>query len=512
MSGNNGFFSFLEERATSINSILCVGLDPHETDLKTFKSKHSDVAEDTEAAFLFCKDIVEKTKHVASAYKPNSAFFEALGDDGMKTLKRVLDCIPKEIPVVLDVKRGDISSTATAYAAAAYDKLGAHCVTLHPYMGFDSIGPFVGENASHGAFVLCKTSNPSSEDFETAKLADGTMLYESVAKKCAEWNKNNNIGLVVGATDVVALGKSRAAAPKLWILAPGVGFQAGNLEEAAKAGLREDGLGLLVPVSRGIARADDIKAAAESFRDQLNSVRESLRESASKKSKTEDIEELKEYQTNFINLALDCQVLRFGSIKLKSGRMSPYFFNAGLFFTGTAMDQLGRAYAERIVESKIEFDVVFGPAYKGISIAAAIVIALKRDFGIDKPWAYNRKEKKDHGEGGVLVGAPVNGKRILVVDDVITAGTAIRQSIDMLSKENASVIGVIVALDRQEKATDTSSESAIQAVKKEFGFDVFSIVGLDDLLAFLKKKGGEFDPSILADVQAYRTKYGVDYN
>jgi len=220
-------------------------------------------------------------------------------------------------------------------------------------------------------------------------------------------------------------------------------------------------------------------------------------------------QDLAAFQKGFFDLALKCGVLKFGEFTLKSGRKSPYFFNAGLFNTGSALDGLGRYYAERIIASKIEFDVLFGPAYKGIPLAAVIALSLSRDFGRDVPFAYNRKEAKDHGEGGVLVGAPVKGQRVLVVDDVITAGTAIRESISMLGKENASVAGVVIALDRQEKKSDTEDQSAIQAVKEEFGFDVFPIVALDDLLAYLKSNGGA-QADALASVEAYRAEYGVD--
>lgn len=494
-----------------INSLVCVGLDPHASDVAAFKTAHG-ITDDAEAAFQFSKVLVDATQHVAAAYKPNAAFFEALGAPGVSALERLVQSIPAGIPVVLDVKRGDISTTAEAYATAAFDSCKAHCVTLSPYMGSDSIMPFVGKDASRGAFVLCKTSNPSSEDLETVALSEGGLLYERVAQLCEKWNDNNNVGLVVGATDVEALARSRAAAPSLWILAPGVGFQGGDLEAAAKAGLREDGMGLLVPVSRGISRAEDPKAAAEKFRDMINGVRSSVEQPEAKRAKVEEAGEgdvLAPYQKQFFELALKCEVLKFGKFTLKSGRESPYFFNAGLFNSGSALDGLGDFYAEAIVRSGVEFDVLFGPAYKGIPLASVIATSLYRKFGKDVPVAYNRKEKKDHGEGGLLVGAPVRGKRVLVVDDVITAGTAIRECIDILSVEDAKISGVVIALDRQERAKE-GDLSAIQAVKKEFGFDVHSIVCLDDLLSFLRSTGTKFDAEVLSAVEAYRKEYGVD--
>lgn len=523
MDGDKSFFSKLSSRCLEVNSLICVGLDPHSTDLEKYRAKleNGNNLEESVVATEFCKRLVNETKHLAAAYKPNAAFFEALGEGGFKALKDVIDYIPDNIPVVLDNKRGDISSTAEAYATASYDKFKASCVTLHPYMGYDSIKPFVEKTESSGAFVLCKTSNPSSKDFETLSLNDGGFLYERIAKKCSEWNDGcGNIGLVVGATDVVAMERTRKVAPQLWILAPGVGFQGGNLEETVSKGLRMDGLGLLIPISRGISRADSPKDAIENFSKQVNDTRTKFLENASEESKSKkgkiETNNIEQYQIDFFKLSLKCGVLRFGDFTLKSGRKSPYFFNAGLYNTGSALADLGRFYAECIVKNKLEYDVIFGPAYKGIPLAAIIAASLYRDFNIDKPFAYNRKEAKDHGEGGLLVGASVKGKKVLVVDDVITAGTAIRESINILAKESATVSGVVIALDRQEKTGKEGALeniSAIQAVKKEFGFDVASIVALDDLLSFLSKistqSSDNDNKDSLKAVKAYREKYGT---
>jgi len=492
-----GFFGGLEERVREINSLICVGLDPHSSDVASYREKTQSQLSDAKLALELCLNLVNATKHVACAFKPNAAFFEAFGAEGVEALKDLIGMIPDEIPVVLDVKRGDISTTADAYATACFDYYKAQCVTLHPYMGSDSILPFIEKG---GAFILCKTSNPSSNELETLRLADGSLLYEKVATLSSEWNKQgNNVGLVVGATDAHALKVARKAAPNLWILAPGVGFQGGNLEESAAAGLREDGMGLLIPISRGISRASDPKAAAEEFRDKVNAVRG---------MKTDTGPSLPEHQKGFFELALGCGVLKFGSFTLKSGRCSPYFFNAGLFNSGSAIARLGEYYADTIMESGLKFDVLFGPAYKGIPLATAIAVALFTKYGKDVPVAYNRKEAKDHGEGGLLVGAPVKGTRVLIVDDVITAGTAIRESLDILSEEGASVAGVVIALDRQERASDTTDLSAIQGVKKEFDVDVISIVGLAELLKFLQTYS--IDENAAASVQAYRDRYGVN--
>ncbi|MEZ5541505.1 MAG: orotate phosphoribosyltransferase [Pseudomonadota bacterium] len=213
---------------------------------------------------------------------------------------------------------------------------------------------------------------------------------------------------------------------------------------------------------------------------------------------------MKGYQHEFIDFAIRAGVLRFGEFTLKSGRVSPYFFNAGLFNTGAHLARLGRCYAQAIVDSAIDFDVLFGPAYKGIPLAAAASIALADRHGRDVPWCFNRKESKDHGEGGNLVGAALAG-RVLVIDDVITAGTAIRESVDIIRGAGATLAGVVIALDRQERGR--GERSAIQEVEDTLGVPVVSIVRLEHLLEYLATQPGH-DVDI-ARIEAYRAEYGV---
>ncbi len=278
------FFTFLEKRVDDSSSLLCVGLDPHIPDLK----------EPTAASALdFCLTLVRQTAPYAAAFKPNAAFFEVFGAEGWSALKRVIEAIQEEslrlgslIPVILDAKRGDIASTAEAYAKSAFENLGAHCITLNPYLGKDSIDPFI-QNSEKGVFLLCKTSNRGSGDLQDVMVdggrwtADGESrsmpLYEHVAWLAQSWNVKNNIGLVVGATHIEAMLNIRAAAPDLWFLAPGVGAQGGELETALKAGLRKDGKGILLPVSRGISRAQKPGLAAAELRDQIVNVKRALR-------------------------------------------------------------------------------------------------------------------------------------------------------------------------------------------------------------------------------------------
>ncbi|WP_299198000.1 orotate phosphoribosyltransferase [uncultured Amphritea sp.] len=213
---------------------------------------------------------------------------------------------------------------------------------------------------------------------------------------------------------------------------------------------------------------------------------------------------MQDYQREFIEFAIDKEVLRFGEFTLKSGRTSPYFFNAGLFNSGAALARLGKCYAAAIQQSGIEYDVILGPAYKGIPLAAATCVALATEFGQDMPYVFNRKEAKDHGEGGNLVGAPLEG-RVLIIDDVITAGTAIREVMDIIQQAGATPAGTIIALNRQEKGK--GELSAIQEVERDYKMPVASIVSLNDLLEYLAEKGG-MDAQIEA-ISAYRSQYGI---
>ena len=213
---------------------------------------------------------------------------------------------------------------------------------------------------------------------------------------------------------------------------------------------------------------------------------------------------MRAYKKEFIDLALELGVLRFGEFTLKSGRVSTYFFNAGLFNTGYAAARIGRFYAAAIAASEVEFDVLFGPAYKGIPLVALTAAALAEQYDIDVPWCYNRKEAKAHGEGGSIVGAPPAG-RVLIVDDVITAGTAVREAYDIIASNGADVAGLAISLDRQERGQ--GSLSAVQELKSSLGIPVISIIRLDDLIDTLEesKDYAEF----IGPVVDYRRRYGV---
>lgn len=379
------FLDKLQARIAVTNSFLCVGLDPSD-------------APSADAAFTVCRNLIDETYEYAVCYKPNAAFFERLGTDGHSCLQRVCDYIvalpntTTPIPILLDVKRGDIGSTAAAYAKAAYD-LNVDAVTLSPLMGWDSVEPFVSGTLNlcdvyclflcgiprlfllifiivrhhladpyqhKAAFLLCKTSNPGSQDLLNLPMQQGQSLYETIAKLVGEkWSQQTTaaLGLVVGATDPGAIAQIRkSAGPDVWILAPGVGAQGGNLEEALQAAQYQH---ILIPVSRGIARADSPKLAAQALSNQIKECvaryREQKKQQASESSSGDSSlrESIQPYQKEFIEFSLQLGVLKFGTFVLKSGRTSPYFFNAGMFCTGQALFRLAKAYAQTIMSSPL---------------------------------------------------------------------------------------------------------------------------------------------------------------
>jgi len=276
------FFSFLEKRVDDCSSLLCIGLDPHIPDLKEPSAA---------SAREFCLNLVKQTSRYAAAFKPNAAFFEVFGADGWTALKDVIDAIQEEsnrmgsmIPVILDAKRGDVPSTAKEYAKSAFENLSAHCITLNSYLGKDSIEPFV-QNPENGIFLLCKTSNPGSGEFQDLIVDGGQWttddqrsmpLYEYVARSAESWNVNNNIGLVVGATYLDAMKRIRVATPGLWFLSPGIGAQGGELEQVVKSGLRKDGKGILLPMSRTISQSDNPRQRAAEIRDEILVIRDQI--------------------------------------------------------------------------------------------------------------------------------------------------------------------------------------------------------------------------------------------
>ncbi|MBN2148597.1 MAG: orotidine-5'-phosphate decarboxylase [Anaerolineales bacterium] len=429
------FANLLEFRTRQANSLLCVGLDPHPADLA--------VPTPTEARD-FCLRLIEATADLAAAFKPNAAFFEALGPYGMAALQEVIAAIPDGIPVILDAKRGDIASTAEAYAQAAFHVWKVHAITLSPYLGRDSLEPFLNDPA-RGAFLLCKTSNPGAGDLQDLRLAgEERCLFEQVAHLAQQWNTNDNLGLVAGATHPAALRQVRDLAPDLWILAPGVGAQGGDLAEALGAGLRADGLGLLVPVSRAISRAGDPRQAARDLRDEINRLRSQAGAVPSSLIQPE--------RMGLADALLEAGCVRFGQFTLKSGLQSPIYIDLRqLVSFPRLLQQVADAYLPTL--RSLEFDRLAALPYAAIPIATAVSLCG------GWPMLYPRKEAKTYGTKAEIEGLYQPGEKVVLLDDLATTGGSKFEAIEKLKAAGLDVSDVVVLIDRQSGAQEALAEA-----------------------------------------------------
>jgi uridine monophosphate synthetase len=431
------FFDRLSEAARRNDSLLCVGLDP------TPETFPAEIKAGPDPMFAFNRRIVDATCDLVCTYKLNSAFYEAEGAAGLDVLRRTIEYIRPHAPVILDVKRGDIGSTAAAYARAAFDVFGADAVTLSPYLGGDSLSPFT-DREERGAFVLCHTSNPGARELQTLNCG-GEPLYLRVARQAQVWNANRNLGLVVGATYPDALRAVRRAAPDLWILVPGVGAQGGDLAESLGAALWPDGLGMIVNVSRGVANAPDPRAAALDLRGRMNRERAALKRSPTGRrpvaSGTQSEELSPDRDTLVLNL-FDIGAVRFGEFKLKSGQISPIYIDLRILVSHPDVLALAAQAYARLLAS-LQFDRLAAIPYAALPIGTAISLLTRR------PLIYPRKEIKAYGTGRTVEGVFKAGERAVVLDDLITTGASKLEAIEPLQNAGLTVQDVVVLIDRQ---------------------------------------------------------------
>lgn len=451
---NTDFFSKLQAAIERNDSLLCVGLDPNPAQIPArFSSAHSDPIQ---AILAWNRAIIEATAPYAAVYKPNIAFYEALGFQGAKLLRSTLDAIPDDIPVLLDAKRGDMGNTATAYARAIFEHWGVDAVTLHPYMGRDSIEPFLGYPGK-GLFVVCHTSNPGSTDFQEFEISDwrtldrepNQPLYIHVARKVTSWG--SNIGLVVGATYPDAIAATRAAAPDAWFLIPGIGAQGGDLEASVKAGIREDGLGIFINASRSLAQAADFAAAAKQMRDDINKARGNRVFPVAAPAST-----LPTQHQKLIDGLVDLGALKFGDFTLASGKRSPIYIDLRLLVSNPSLLALAaEAYGDLV--NGLQADRLAGIPYAALPIGTAVSLRT----GI--PMIYTRKEVKAHGLGKDVEGNWQPGERVAIIEDLITSGGSTLKSVERLRELGMVVEDVVVLIDREQGGVENLAAEGVRA-------------------------------------------------
>jgi uridine monophosphate synthetase len=452
------------------DSLLCVGLDPR---LDRFPPQ---VMAQPDPIFTFNKTIIDATADLVCAYKPNFAFYEAEGLEGLAALHRTIEYIHEvtDVPVLLDAKRGDIGSTAEAYAKAAFEVWGADAVVVNPYLGHDAVQPFIAY-ADRGVFLLCHTSNPGATDLQTLDCG-GRPLYQVVAEKAVQWGEN--VGLVIGATYPQALWAVREMASQMWILLPGVGAQGGDLEAALAVGLDEQRSGIIVSVSRSIIYAEDPRAAAQELRDWINAAR-SIPNSQFPVPKSTSLP-----STHRLALALaDIGCVRFGDFTLRSGQRSPIYIDLRLLVSyPTVLRQVAQAYARLlrgdwgldIGHWDLKFDRLAAIPYAALPIGTAVSLEL------GCPLIYPRKEVKGYGTRRAVEGEFQEGERIVVLDDLITTGASKLEAIAPLEELGLRVEDVVVLIDREQGGREYLEER---------GYRLYAVFGLGEMLDVLAQHG-----------------------
>jgi uridine monophosphate synthetase len=467
---NESFFENLESTCREKQSLLCIGLDP--------RFEQADPERSAQLALKRNREVIEQTLPYAACYKPNIAFYEAYGPPGLEALRATLDLIPEGMPVILDAKRNDIGQTASAYARAVFRNYAVDAVTLNPYLGRESMQPFLAYPGK-GLFLLCRTSNPESGDLQSLEVRPRQLggggagaggecrpLYLEIAREVCGWS--TDIGLVIGATDPQALARVREELPEPWILCPGIGAQGGSLEAAIRAGLRSDGAGLLLVVGRSIYQDENPGERARQFRERIRGAVAV----PGKRHRTRDLKrEIR--RVALLDKIIDQGCLKFGSFRLKSGKLSPYYLDLRQIISSPVLLS-GVAEAYEQLMRPLTFDRIAAIPVAAVPLAAAASLRL------GKPFIYPRITAKDHGTGNAIEGCFQAGERVVLLDDVISSAQSKLEAIAVLEAAGLEVTDLVVLVDRESGGRE-------EIERRGIGFRAFA--GISELLDLARSRG-----------------------
>ena len=438
----DSFFQHLDERARRTGSLLCVGLDPIPADLPEPTA---------EAARVYCRRMIESTRDLALAYKFNTACFLTYGAEGWNVLKEAIALVPQGIPTIIDNKTGEIPSNAALNAHVNYKLLGASAVTLNPYLGYDSLQPFLKDPA-RGVFLLCKTTNTGTVDLQDLPLSgEGLPLhvFEKVALLAQDWNTNGNLGLVVSAMHPEDLSAVRLLAPNLWIMATGIGSSNGELADALRSGLRTDGLGLMITVSRAIWRSSDPHQAAQTLQDAVTRHRQALHAEGPVTSSPEMI-----FPASLADDLLQTGCVRFGQFTLKSGETTPIYIDLRQLVSHPhLLAEVSAAYLP--ILRRLTFDRIAALPYAALPIATTL--SLQSGW----PFVFPRKEARSYGSRAEIEGKYNTGETVVVINDIAGSGMSKFEAISKLVDSGMVVQDVVVLIDRQLGAAEALAEEGI---------------------------------------------------
>ena len=435
------FFKKLEKSCREKHTLLCVGLDPP---LQRITNGSSFIFD---SIIYKNESVIEKTLNFAACYKLNIAFYEAYGPKGLEALEETLKVIPKETPTIIDAKRNDIGNTSKAYAESLFNFYRADCITVNPYLGKDSILPYLNYR-DKALFMLCRTTNPGSDKIQKIHVkSSDSPLYLEIAREVLTWGEQ--IGLVVGATDHTSISRIREEFPDVWMLTPGIGAQGGSLEKAVQTGIRHDGLGVLAAVSRSIYSDSRPDIKAKEFRDRINSIVQS------RKKNFKGLDLKKSKRAKLLNDIVGEGCLKFGNFKLKSGKTSTYYLDLRLIISNPALlSRTADAYIEILKEA--DFQRIAAVPISAIPVATLVSLKL------GKPLIYPRLTIKDHGTGKRIEGKYIPGEKAVLIDDVISTGKSKMESIRVLKAEGLEVRDMAVLVNRGENLNSELAESGIK--------------------------------------------------